>query len=351
MRRSRAVLLFFVLTSLLPIEPATAQSAVPFQSAPAPLQLGTPVERVISSGQVHTFSVQLQEDQYLQLVVDQRGIDVVVRLFSPAGKSLGEFDSPNGDEGPENVSLVAETTGVYRIDVTPLNQIENPPPGRYEIKILELRHATAQELQAGKNRAVLKAKGLALLPEVIDTLQQVRLPQTRVRAQVQTAQLLWSSDEKRASKLIGDAIDGVKEYLASVDADDEEYYQSYSFAMQLRQEVLQALAPHDPELALSFLRSTRTLIDPNAGQNNGQRNQELQFELQLAGQITAADPKRAFQIAEDSLKQGYSSSLVDTLARLRTSDPELAAKLAKEIAANQHVRLGRTCVLSKRGDL
>ena len=215
----------------------------------------------------------------------------------------------------------------------PLGQVENAAPGRYEIKILELRHATDQELQAGKNREVLKARGLALLLEVIDTFQQVRLPQTRVRAQVQTAQLLWASDEKRASKLMADAIDGVKEYLDKVDTDDQDYDQTYSFAMQLRQEVLQALAPHDPEMALSFLRSTRTLINPNAGQNNGQPNQELQFELQLASQITAADPKRAFQIAEDSLKKGYSSSLLDTLARLRTTDPELAARLAKEIAA------------------
>ena len=119
MRRSRAVLLFFVLTGLLPIEPARAQGGVPFQSAPASLQLGTPIERTIASGQIHTFSVRLEEDQYLQLVVDQRGIDVVVRLFSPDGKSLGEFDTPNGNQGPENVSLVADTTGVYRIDVTP----------------------------------------------------------------------------------------------------------------------------------------------------------------------------------------------------------------------------------------
>src|SRR2546426_4280875 len=334
MRRSRAMLLFFVLTSLSAIEPATAQRAVPFQGAPVSLQLGTAIERTIASGQTHTFSVRVEADQYLQLVVDQRGIDVVVRLFSPAGKSLGEFDSPNGDHGPENVSLVADTTGLYRIDITPLDQVENAPSGRYEIKILELRHATDQELQAGKNREVLKAKGLALLLEVIDTVPQVRLPQTRVRAQVQSAQLLWGSDEKRASKLIADAIDGVKEYLAKVDADEEDYYQSYAFAMELRQEGLHALAPHDPEMALSFLRSTRTLIiNPDAGQNNSQQNQELQLEIELASQITAADPKRAFQIAEDSLKKGYSYNLLDTLARLRTTDAELAAKLTREIAA------------------
>jgi hypothetical protein len=329
MRRSKAMLLLLIFTGLLPIERAKGQ----VYSRQEALQPGIPIERTLARGQVHRFSVMLEQDQFLQLVVDQRGIDVVVRVFSPAGKSLGEFDSPNGNEGPENVSLISVTPGVYRIEVAPLDQFEDTPPGRYEIKILELRHATEQELQAGKNQEVLKTRGLALAAELAETLQQIHLPQTRVRAQAQTAQLLWKSDEKLAAKLIADAIEGVKEYLANVDIGDQNYYQSYGLAMQLRQEVLQVLAPHDPELALSFLRSTRTLTNPEAGLHNGQQNQELQFELSLAGQITAKDPKRALQLAEDTLKNGYSSSLIDTIVRLRATDPESAVKLAKELAA------------------
>src|SRR6266850_195475 len=64
-------------------------------------------------------------------------------------------------DGPENVSVIAETAGVYRIDVAPLGGYENAS-GRYEIKIVELRKATEQELQAGKSQEVLKASGLAL---------------------------------------------------------------------------------------------------------------------------------------------------------------------------------------------
>ncbi len=329
MRRSKAMLLLLIFTCLLPIERAKAQ----VYSRQEALQPGTPIERTLARGQVHRFSVTLEQDQFLQLVVDQRGIDVVVRVFSPAGKSLGEFDSPNGNEGPENVSLISVTPGVYRIEVAPLDQFEDTPPGRYEIRILELRHATEQELQAGKNQELLKTRGLALAAELAETLQQIHLPQTRVRAQAQTAQLLWKSDEKLAAKLIADAIEGVKEYLAKVEIGDQDYYQSYGMAMQLRQEVLQVIAPHDPELALSFLRSTRTLTNPEAGLHNGQQNQELQFELSLASQITAKDPKRALQIAEDTLKNGYSSNLTDTIVRLRATDPESAVKLAKELAA------------------
>ena len=324
MLRSNVILLVLFLMCLLSGAPAKGQG-------PASLQPGIPIERTLASGQSHSFSINLEQDQFLQLAVDQHGIDVIVRVFSPAGKSLGEFDSPNGKEGPENVSLVSVVAGVYRIEVAPLGQAVDPPPGRYEIRILELRQATDQEVQAGKNREVIKTRGLALLAEVADSLAQIRLPQTRVRAQLQTAQLLWPSNEKLAAKLMLDAVEGVKEYLAGVETSDQDYYQSYSVAMQLRQEVVQVLGLRDPEMALGFLRSTRTLPSPEVGQSN-QPDQELQLELSLASQITARDPKRALRIAEDTLKKGYASSLLEVISWLRATEPELAAQLAKEVS-------------------
>ena len=325
MRRSIIPLLIFILTCLSLVKSAEAQSKS------ASLQPGVTIENALAMGESHSFTINLEEDQFLQLVVNQHGIDVIVRVFSPEGKSLGEFDSPNGNEGPENVSLVSVTPGLYRIEVAPLGQMANAPSGRYEIRILDLRHATDDELQAGKNREVLKARGLALLAETAETLAEIRLPQTRVRAQLQTAQLLWPSNEKLAVKLAEDAIEGVKEYIASAETSDADYYQTYSQAMQLRHEVVLFLSPHDPELALNFLRSTRTLANPNAQPN--QWDQELQLELSLASQSAAADPKGAMRIAEDTLKRGYSSMIVELIARLRVADPELAAQLAKDVVA------------------
>jgi hypothetical protein len=325
MRRSITTFLGLILTCLLPVEPIEAQSKN------TSLQPGVTIENALALGQSHSFTISLEEEQFLQLVVDQHGIDVIVRVFSPEGKSLGEFDSPNGNEGPENVSLVSVTAGVYRIDVAPLGQMANTPAGRYEIRILELRHATDDELQTGKNQEVLKARGLALLAETAETLAQIRLPQTRARAQLRTAQLLWPSNEKLAAKLAADAIEGVKEYIASAETREADYYQTYSQAMQLRQEVVMVLSPHDPELALNFLRATRSLADPNAQAN--QWNQELQLELSLASQIAAADPKSAMRVAEDTLKRGYSSMIVEIIGRLRSTDPELAAQLAKDVVA------------------
>jgi len=315
-----------LLNSLLGVQFANAQAGS------SSLQPGTPIERTLAAGQSHSYTISLEQDQFMRLLVDQRGIDVVVRAFSPGGRQLREFDTPNGANGPEDVTVIAETAGVYRIDVSPLSGYENPS-GRYEIKIVEIRQATDQELHAGKNQEELKAKGLALLIETTQSFPELRRPQTRAGFQIQAAQLLWNSDEKRASKLMEQAIESIKEFIADVDSNDLDYYESFEIAMQLRNQLIEALGPHDPEMALNFLRSTRTLANPEGAQFRGQGDRELQLELSLAGQIAAKDPKRAFQMAEDTLKRGSSTSLLTILQQLRPKDPELAAKLAHDIAA------------------
>ena len=178
---------------------------------------------------------------------------------------------------------------------------------------------------------MLKARGLALLAEVADSLAQLRVVQTRVRAQLQTAQLLWSTNEKLATKLVADAMEGVREFLAGAETSDQDYYQTYSMAMQLRGEVVQALGPHDPEMALAFLRSTRTLANPEGA--SSQWDQELQLEMSLASQIMSRDPKTAVRMAHESLKRGYSPNVIEIIGRLRSTEPEMASQLAKELAS------------------
>lgn len=94
----------------------------------------------LGGGQTHSYKISLQSDQYLYVVVDQRGIDVVVKLYGPDGDLLREIDSPNGEQGPEPLSLVTKSAGSYRLDVVALDQ--DAPVGRYEVRIAELRPAT-----------------------------------------------------------------------------------------------------------------------------------------------------------------------------------------------------------------
>ena len=67
----------------LPVVLMSFAFAIAQAAGPTALQVGTPIERTLGGGQAHNYTITLDQNQYLQLVVDQRGIDVIVRVFSP----------------------------------------------------------------------------------------------------------------------------------------------------------------------------------------------------------------------------------------------------------------------------
>jgi CHAT domain-containing protein len=103
------------------------------------LKVGPGIEREMAGGDIHSYRLVLARGQYMRAVVEQRGVDVVVRLFGPNGQQITEVDSPNASHGPEPVSIIAEASGEYRLDVVPLDK--TAMAGRYEIKVEELREA------------------------------------------------------------------------------------------------------------------------------------------------------------------------------------------------------------------
>src|ERR1041384_1201547 len=272
------------------------------------LQLSTPLERTLAPNETHEFTVTLEENAWIQFVVEQQGIDVVVKTFAPDGRALGEFDSPNGADGPENVSFVASSAGNYRISVSPLDPA-GTTSGRFQIKIIELRKATEQEIKASQSLQTVKAKGVALLLDLEEEIAQIQSPFTRINYQLLASQLLSEPEPKRASKYLTDAANGVKELVASVDASELNYSQQYAWISQLRFEMTRLLATRDPEAALSFLYST--VPPPNPYSNKYEQvSQEGMMELSIANQIVQKDPSRALQVARKNLKTRLSSNLM-----------------------------------------
>ncbi|MFQ3589692.1 MAG: CHAT domain-containing tetratricopeptide repeat protein [Chloracidobacterium sp.] len=110
---------------------------------PRPLTPDTRVEETLPSQGVHTYSVQLDQHDFLHVVVDQQGVDVVITILDPAGQTVLEQDSPNGRRGPEDIQFMASTGGQHRLVITALpNQ---GSAGRYTLRVLSLRPPTAEE--------------------------------------------------------------------------------------------------------------------------------------------------------------------------------------------------------------
>jgi len=85
----------------------------------------------------------MSSGQFLHIVVRQLGINVVVVLVAPDGKKISEADSNYTIEGSETVSAIAEAPGAYLIEARSAEKTAKT--GRYEIKVEELRAATAED--------------------------------------------------------------------------------------------------------------------------------------------------------------------------------------------------------------
>ncbi len=117
------------------------------------LQTDLPVERELSGGQKHSFEISLREGQYANLVVEQRGIDVIVRVFDVEKKPIFEFDLEIRNQGTEKVELVALNAGNYLLEVEA--KYRHAPEGLYQIRIVELRSATEDDRSLHHARVLL----------------------------------------------------------------------------------------------------------------------------------------------------------------------------------------------------
>jgi len=321
----RFSLLFFIPILLLSAISSAAQGLSTV------LQSGTSVEKDLRAGQTHNYTINLEREQFLQLAIEPADVDIVVRVFLPDGKLLREINELNEGQDVAYVELVSELSGVYRFEVIPTSDVASTASAiHYTIKVAELRKATDEELRAQKNESTRKAKGLALRLETAQHLDQFRRPENRVEMLLEAAQLLWPSDEKQAQKLITQAMETVKQVIAQK-ADPESESDNNQLGMKLRTEVIRVLAPHDPEAALGFLRATRQSVE-TPSPASGQSDPEIQLEATLVSQVIAADPKRAFELAEDMLNRSFSSQLMEVLNRLTQKDQELASRLARTMA-------------------
>jgi tetratricopeptide (TPR) repeat protein len=154
------------------------------------LERGKPVEQELRGGDAHTYKIRLALGQCLHLIVDQRGIDVVVRIVGPDGALRGVYDSPTGAQGPESIWLLAEVSGDYQLEV---RSFEKTAAGRYEARIEELRISTPQD----KSRVAAQqayAEGLQLSdPSKPDSLH-------RALEKYETALTLWRTADDHAGE-------------------------------------------------------------------------------------------------------------------------------------------------------
>jgi CHAT domain-containing protein len=99
----------------------------------APLQQ---IERKLKNEESHLYQINVPAGNFVEITVEQIGIDALVSLTGPDEKKIVDMDSLLGSDGPERVFIVAEVQGDYTIEIR--GTIENPSSS-YQLTVGKMR--------------------------------------------------------------------------------------------------------------------------------------------------------------------------------------------------------------------
>lgn len=172
--------------------------------------------------------------------------------------------------------------------------------------------------QSPDEKAAKEKKAIELLESVAGQLGSLRSAENRARIGSNVADLLWKHDEKRARVIFVAAEEDIKAGFNDSDEDVQTRRHTMLVFGQLRGNIIERIARHDPELALEFLRATRPTEDIE--RRPYEMEDEKSLELRLAGMIAARNPQLALKLGLQSLAKGFSEDLLSVLAQLQRTD-------------------------------
>lgn len=151
-----AVSTFSLVTRAANLAPIAAGTVV---EAPRRLTYGAePVVGSLSGGEKHYYEVEVPAGQFLQLLVEQEGVDVALTLREGEGAApLVEIDRPNGTRGRETLSYLSPGGGTYRLEVYAWERWV--PRANYRVRVSELRSELPRDkAQIEAERAVTEGE-------------------------------------------------------------------------------------------------------------------------------------------------------------------------------------------------
>src|SRR5438876_1061442 len=130
--------LLLVITSFLQCVSAQAITHV-FQG---PLVLGNIAQRILSRGELHSYTVIVPAGQYMKIAVTSPSVEIILRLWTPRSdqSSLELHLSPDSQQP---VSWISTIPGEYRLELA--QAVPSSDPKQYEIVLTEVRRAQSQD--------------------------------------------------------------------------------------------------------------------------------------------------------------------------------------------------------------
>lgn len=260
--RPRSRGLFRLLVPVLALLLCGARDTQP-PAAPV-LADGLSLERDLRGGEAHVYPVEIQAGQFLRVIVQEEGIDVVVRLLDSKGGEVTGTDWVPGRSALEDLAAVAQESGLYRVEIRAGNR--GSAPGRYRLEVQGPRPATekdgvrAQATMANWEFAQAQGQDEPSLRRRIQALEKAlllweRLQETRRMAQARfLLGNFWSmlSDLERAADEYGRSAD-LWDRLPDQEAKGRQVLSLNYEGMYLKElgRLEEAKAPYEKALAVS----------------------------------------------------------------------------------------------------
>ena len=191
------------------------------------------------------------------------------------------------------------------------------------------------EEDKAKQKTELEKQAYRLLDQVLDEAQSLRLPENRVRIQINAADLIWDQNQTRARSLFSLASEGIVEMMRNspISSNQRNPQNENRRWFGLRQELVLTAARHDAQLAYQLLAATKSQSQPapTADVRNPRMmlNSDENLEQTLLGRIAALDPKLAAQNADQMMEKGqFPRTVGEVINQLQRQDAEAATKFA-----------------------
>lgn len=114
------------------------------------LESGKSIEREIAGGEEHSYTVDLDPNQYARVMIEQRGVDVVARLRDAMGRIVVEIDAEPRTSGQEIIEIAAVSKCACSFTVEPRQK--SAAAGKYLITVAEIRSATPKDFALDEAR-------------------------------------------------------------------------------------------------------------------------------------------------------------------------------------------------------
>jgi len=162
------------------------------------LELGKPNSRELAASQHDSYRLKLIAGQFALLTIDPTDIELVLTVIGPDGHQITRIACSYGTKAAESVYIVARDPGFFLVLVRASGEFA--PPGHYDLRVVELRHATPKDRDRSEAQRTL-VEGYKLL----DSPGPYRIPVDRAEnalAQFRKSLHFWKqSDDLRGEAL------------------------------------------------------------------------------------------------------------------------------------------------------